>query len=115
MGPKFSHATVAKAVKCDMTTVKCWLKRWEQSEDLSDPIQSSRVQATTHEQDEQTVSHAQQQAFVTAPNMVNKLRKTGATANERTIIQRRLNEAAAEYNQTLSKPLRLSRCIEKLV
>ena len=42
IGPKRSHASVAKAVKCDVTTVKYWLKRWKQSKDLSDSIRSGR-------------------------------------------------------------------------
>ena len=33
MGPKFSHAAVAKAVKRDVTTVKYWFKRWKLSKD----------------------------------------------------------------------------------
>ena len=43
MGPKLSHTAVAKAVKCDVTTVKYWLKRWKQSKDLSDSIRSVRT------------------------------------------------------------------------
>ena len=34
MDPKLSHAAVAKAVKCDVPTMKYWLKRWRQSKDL---------------------------------------------------------------------------------
>ena len=82
--------------------------------DLNDSVRSGRARATTHEQDEQIGSLDQQQAFVTARDMVNKLRKTGATVNERTIIQRRLNEAEAKYNRSLSKPWRLPECIEKI-
>ena len=34
MSPKLSHEAVAKAVKCDVTMVKYWLKQWKQSKDL---------------------------------------------------------------------------------
>ena len=60
MGPKLSHAAVAKAVKCDVTTVKYWLERWKQSKGLSDSIRSGRSWGTTHKQDEQIVSLAEQ-------------------------------------------------------
>ena len=84
--------------------MKYWLKRWKQSKDLSDSIRSGRPRGTTHKQDEQIVSLAEQQTFVTARDIANKLTKTGTTVNERT-IQRRLNEAGVKYNRPLSKPL----------
>ena len=56
-------------------------------------------------QDEQIVSLAEQQTFVTAREIANELRQTGATVNERTMIQRRLSEAGVKYNRPLSKPL----------
>ena len=74
---------VAKAVKCDVTTVKYWLKQWKQSKDLSDSIRSDRPRGTTHKQDEQIVSLAEQQTFVTVRDIENKLTKTGTTVNER--------------------------------
>ena len=116
MRPKLSHATVAKAVKCDVRRVKYWLRRWKQSRDLSDSIRSGRVRATTPKQDEQIVSLAEQQTFVTARNIANKLRKTGATVNEGATILQRLNEAGTKYyNQPLPNPLRLPKCTAKIV
>ena len=60
IGPKLNHAAVAKAVKCDVITVKYGLKQWKQSKDLSDSIRSGRPRGTTHKQDEQIVSLAEQ-------------------------------------------------------
>ena len=59
---------------------------------------------TTHKQDEQVVSLAEQQTFVTARDIANKLTNTGTTVNRRT-IQRHLNETGVKYNRPLSKPL----------
>ena len=98
MDSKLSHAAVAKTVKCDVITVKCWLKRWKQSKDSSNSIRSGRTRATTHKQDEQIVSLAEQQIFVTARDIANELRNIAATVNERITIQWRLNEAAAKYS-----------------
>ena len=42
LGPKVSHTAVAKAVHCDVKTVKRWLKRWKQSKDLTDAPRSGR-------------------------------------------------------------------------
>ena len=106
---KLSHATVAKVVQCDMTTVKHWLKRCQQWKYSNDWIRSGPLY------DEQIISLAKQQTLVTARDIANKLRKTGTTVNERTTIQRHLNETAAEHNRPLSKSLRLPKCIENIV
>ena len=115
MDPKLRYVAVAKAVECDVTAVKYWLKQWKQSKDLSDSIRFGRPRATTPTQDEQIVSLVEQQTFVTVRDIANKLRKAGATVNERTMIQWHLNEAGVTCNRALAKPLRLSKCIEKIV
>ena len=73
MDPTLSHVAVAKSVKCDVTTVKYWLKRWKQSKDRTDSIRSGRARATTPKQDEQIVSLVEQQTFVTIRYIANKL------------------------------------------
>ena len=80
---KAKSCGLAKTVKCDVITVKYWFKRWKQAKDLRDSIQSGRLRGTTHKQDEQIVSLAEQQTFVTAQDIGNKLRKAGATVNEK--------------------------------
>ena len=80
----FSQGAVAKAVKCDLTTVKYWLKK---SKDLSDSIRSDQTRGTTLKQDKQIVSLAKQQKFVTVRDISNKSTKTGATVNERTALE----------------------------
>jgi len=104
LGPKLSHTAVAKAVHCDVKTVKRWLKRWKQSKDLSGAPRSGRPRATTPKEDQQVVALAEQQTFVTSRDIANQLNKKGVKINERT-VQRRLNEAGAKYNRPLSKPL----------
>lgn len=104
LGPKLSHAAVAKAVHCSVTTVKRWLKRWKQSKDLTDAPGSGRPRATTAKQDQQVVALAEQQTFVTSEDIANQLNKRGVVISQRT-VRRRLNEAGAKYNKPLSKPL----------
>ena len=74
------------------TPVKYRLKRWKQSKDWSDWIRSGRAQATTPKQDEQIISLAEQQTFVSARNMANNLKKIGATVNERMAFERSSNQ-----------------------
>jgi len=105
LGPKLSHAAVAKAVHCGVTTVKYWLKRWKQSKDLTDSNRSGRPRATTQKQDKKIVSVAERQTFVTSRDITNQLARNGVTVNERT-VRRRLNEAGAKYNRPLLKSLR---------
>lgn len=104
MGPKLSHTNVAKTVKCSLSTVKYWLKRWKQSKVLNDLPRSGRPRATTPKQDQQIVSLAEQQTFITSQDITNRMNRRGVIINERT-VQRRLNEAGARYNRPLSKPL----------
>jgi transposase len=104
LGPKLSHAAVAKAIHCGVSTVKYWLKRWKQSKDLTNSNRTGRPRATTQKQDKKIVSVAERQTFVTSRDITNRLAKTGVNVSERT-VRRRLNEAGAKYNQPLSKPL----------
>jgi len=104
LGPKLSNTAVAKAVHCGVTTVKRWLKRWKQSKDLSDSSRSGRPRATTPKQDQQVVSLAERQTFVTSRDIMNQLENKGVKIDERT-VRRRLHEAGAKYNKPLSKPL----------
>lgn len=104
LGPKLSHTAVAKAIHCDVKTVKRWLKRWQQSKDLTDAPRSGRPRATTAKQDQQVIALAEQQTFITSQGIANKLNKKGVEISQRT-VRRRLNEAGAKYNQPLSKPL----------
>jgi transposase len=104
MGPKLSHAAVAKAVHCAKSTVKYWLKRWTQTKDLKDLTYTGRPRATTSKQDQRIVSLAEEETFITARDIANNLNRKQVVLSERT-VRRRLNEAGAKYNRTMSKPL----------
>ena len=104
LGPQLNHTAVAKAVHCSSSTVKYWLKRWMQSKDLTDSTRSGRPRATTAKQDQRIVSLAEEQTFITARDITNKLKRKQVVVSERT-VQRRLNDAGAKYNRPMSKPL----------
>jgi transposase len=104
LGPKLSHAAVAKAVHCAKSTVKYWLRRWTQTKDLKDSTRLGRPRATTSKQDQRIVSLAEEETFITARDIANKLNRQQVVVSERT-VQRRLNEAGAKYNRPMSKPL----------
>jgi transposase len=104
LGPKLSHAAVAKAVHCGVTTVKYWLKRWKQSKDLTDSNRTGRPRATTQKQDKKIVSVTERQTFATSRDITNRMARSGVMVSDRT-VRRRLNEAGAKYNRPLSKPL----------
>jgi transposase len=104
LGPKLGWKAVAKEVKCDRKTVKYWLDRWKESKDLYDASRSGRPRATTPKQDEQVLSLADQQMFVTSRDIQNQLKRKGAEISERT-VRRRLNEAGAKFSPPMSKPL----------
>ena len=104
MGPKLGHKSVAKVVKCGISTVQYWLSRWKQSKDLDDSARTDRPRTTTPKQDQQILSLAEQQTFVTSRDITNQLNRKRVKINERT-VRRRLNEGGGRYNQPLLKPL----------
>ena len=103
-GPQLSHVDVAKTVHCSMSTVKYWLNRWMQSKDLTDPIPSGRLCATTQKQDQGILSLAEEQPFTTAQDIKKQLERQGVVVSERTVC-RRFNEAGARYSWSMTKPL----------
>ncbi|CAF3097676.1 unnamed protein product [Rotaria sp. Silwood2] len=51
-GPKFGINRIAKLVNCNRSTVVRWLKRWEETKDLSDRERKGRPRKTTTTDDE---------------------------------------------------------------
>ncbi|CAF3033805.1 unnamed protein product [Rotaria socialis] len=103
-GPQQSHMDVAKAVHCNISTVKYWLNRWTQSKDLTHSTRSGRPRVTTEKQDQQITSLAKEQPFFTAQDITNQLEWRAVIVSKRTVC-RRLNEADARYRRSMSKSL----------
>ena len=74
----------------------------KQSKNFNDSDRTGRASARTPKQDQQIVSLAEQQTFVTSQNITNQLNRTRVKINERT-VRRSLNEAAIKYNRLLLK------------
>ena len=104
LGPKLGYKSVAKVVKCSTSTVQYWLSRWKQSKGLDDSARTGRPRATTPKQDQQILSLAEQQTFVTSRDITNQLNRKRVKINVRT-VRRRLNEGEGRYNRPLLKPL----------
>lgn len=104
LGPKLGQKAVAKEVKCDKKAVKYWLDRWNESKDLSDSIRSGRPRATAPKVDQEIVSRASQQTFVTSRAIQNQLKRQHVEISDRT-VRRRLSEAGAKFGLPMSKPL----------
>ncbi|CAF4934476.1 unnamed protein product, partial [Rotaria sp. Silwood2] len=51
-GAKFGINRIAKLVNCNRSTVVRWLKRWEETKDLSDRERKGRPRKTTTTDDE---------------------------------------------------------------
>ena len=82
LGPKLGHKSVAKVVKCSTLTVQYWLSRWKQSKDRGDSARTGRPRATTPKQDQQILSLAEQQTFVTSRDITNQLNRKRVKINE---------------------------------
>ena len=80
------------------------------SKDLTDSNRSdgnnrpNRSDATTHKQNQRIISFAKEKTFITAQDISNKLNRQEVVVSRRTVC-RRLNEAGARYNRSMSKPL----------
>ena len=70
--PKFGHKSMPKAVKCSTSTVLYWLNGWKQSNDLNDSDRADQARTTIPKQDQQIVLLAEQQTFVTSPNITTE-------------------------------------------
>ena len=57
-GSKLSIHGTAKAVRCDEKTVRYWVKRWEENQDLSDKPKTGWQKVTTQWQDKWMVELA---------------------------------------------------------
>lgn len=103
-GPKLTMRETAKEVHCNEKTVREWVKRWQESKDLSDKPKPGRKRVTTQKEDKRILKLAKENEDITAPEIRRELLKQNVDIHVRT-IQRRLGEGGARYYGKLAKPL----------
>jgi transposase len=105
-GPKFGINQIAKLIKCNRSTVIRWLKRWDETKDLSDREKTGRPRTTTRQQDEIMIDLVREDIDegLTSEKIHGQLMNENINVSDRT-VRRRLSEAGFKYMKPLSKPL----------
>ncbi|CAF4302478.1 unnamed protein product, partial [Rotaria sordida] len=105
-GPNFSINRIAKLINCNRKKVIRWLKRWDETKDLSNLERIGGSRKTTTEQDEIIIGVVRQHADegLTSQKIQEQVKGDDINVNART-IRRRLNEVGFRYAKLLQKPL----------
>jgi transposase len=104
LGPKMSKKAISRHINSDPKTVRYWLDRWEENEDLSDLPITGRPRATPEKIDAKIISIAQKERDIVSGEISKKLKKNGVDVSSRT-VRRRLRENGGSYGPPLMKPL----------
>ena len=83
-----STEEIAKILPCDERTVRTWVERFEETEDVKDITRKGRKRKTTEIEDDNIIETAVQNPFTT-PKMIKRRQKLVISAKT---IRRRLNE-----------------------
>src|ERR1700722_1470897 len=104
LGPKLSNNAISKHIGCDPKTVRHWLDRWQNNEDLTSLSATGRPRATSEETDSKIVTIAKRTQDVSSNEISKILKKSGVDIDART-VRRRLRECGGSYGPPLAKPL----------
>ena len=105
-GPEFGISRIAKMINCNRSTVIRWLKRWNETKDLSDRGRTGRPRTTTEQQGQiiiNSISEGMDEGII-SEQVQEQLANENINVSART-VRRRLNEAGFKYMKPLSKPL----------
>ena len=106
LGPQFGINRISKMMHCNRSTVVRWLKRWNETKDLSDRAKVGRPRKTTSQQDEVIIDSVRHDVDegITSEKIQEQVLNENIDVSART-IRRRLGEAGFKYMKPLSKPL----------
>ncbi|CAF1683145.1 unnamed protein product, partial [Adineta ricciae] len=99
-----SNKDISEYINCSVKTVRHWIDRWEENEDLCDLSRTGRPRATSAKTDSKIIQIAKNVQNVTSDEICNTLEKEGVDINART-IRRRLRENGGSYGPPTKKPL----------
>src|SRR5437763_13616092 len=91
-GPKWGYEKIAKHIHCSKPTVIYWVKKYQESKDLTEEKRSGRPRCITEMEDERIVKMAKKNYNATSIEIQHEFEKKGVEVSERT-IRRRLSEA----------------------
>lgn len=100
-GPKLSQQEVAHVVNVSKSTVKFWLKRYEETGDVEELDRPGRTRVTSPQEDKKIISMQERDREATASHIKKKLK---LDVSENT-IRRRVKESGLNFGLPLVKPL----------
>lgn len=103
-GPKMNNSAISKYVKCSITTVKKWVKRYRETGDVLEEEKAPKNRATTAKQDDMIIDTVEQHCDESIPRIYGRLVDKGLTCSVET-IRNRIKEAGIEHLAPLKKPM----------
>lgn len=104
LGPKMGPSQIAKEVRCDASTVRYWIRRYQEVGDVEEAPRSGRPRKTTEEQDETILELLEENREAVVKDIHSKAKKRRIQVSPST-VRRRLVEAGMEYGTPMVKPL----------
>jgi len=103
-GPRMSKSAIAKEVKCDVKTVRHWLKIYEDTGDIEEKSRLGRQRQTSAKEEDKIITIAEQHREEGSSKVAGRLKRKGVSIGTRT-VRRRLEEAGLRMLPPLQKPL----------
>jgi len=114
LGPKLSYPKIAKHIKASLSTVKFWMKRYEETGGV-DELQVSGRPSVISEKDEAIIDDlVAKDPDATSPTIAAKLKRRNIIVSART-VRRKLAARGLVFSNTMSKPLLSEQhCLKRL-
>jgi transposase len=103
-GPQWGYKKIALTLSCSLSTIKYWIHRYQEDEDLTDSLARGPKRKTTESEDSKIINLATSSKHYSTRS-ITKLVKSKLPALSHTTIYRRLKEAGLKYQMPLLKPL----------
>jgi len=110
--PKWTPERAAKYLKISRSTVRMWIKRYEETGTVDDIPRPGPNPVTTKVQDRQIIKLIESEKAKSSNEVAQKLSDKGIRVSART-VQRRLNKQGFHYGKRIRKPLLSPIHIEK--
>ena len=101
MGSQLGPTAISREVGCDVSTVKFWLKRYEETGDVEELERTGRPRKTIARQDEKIITTQESNREATATAILKEVR----VGVSRETVRKRVREAGFKFEAPLVKPL----------
>ena len=104
LGPKLSYPKIAKHIKSSLSTVKFWMKRYEETGGVEELQACGRPSVISEKKEGIIDALVAKDPDATSPTIAAKLKRRNIVVSART-VRRKLNASGHVFGNTMSKPL----------